>query len=108
VPRRLQFNKGKKKPPQAVNAVEPVRKRVLSGKPPGRHKIQGIGAGFIPDILDRAVIDEIMTVTDDKSCEISRRIAKEEGIISGISSGAAMAAALKVAARPEAKGKTIV
>lgn len=102
------FIKGEKKHPLHVIAVEPTESAVLSGKPPGRHKIQGIGAGFVPDILDRSVIDEIATVTDDESFDIARRIAKEEGIICGISCGAAMAVALKVAARPESKGKTIV
>jgi len=102
------FIKGEKKHPLHVIAVEPAESAVLSGKPPGRHKIQGIGAGFVPDILDRSVIDEIITVTDDESFDIARRIAKEEGIICGISCGAAMAVALKVAARPESKGKTIV
>lgn len=89
-------------------AVEPAESAVLSGKPPGRHKIQGIGAGFIPEVVDRSLIDEVMTVTDDEAIETARRIAKEEGIICGISCGAAMAVALKVAARPESAGKTIV
>ncbi|MSR58468.1 MAG: cysteine synthase A [Planctomycetaceae bacterium] len=102
------YIKGEKKHPLHVIAVEPAESAVLSGKPPGRHKIQGIGAGFVPEILDRSVIDEIVTVTDDESFEIARRLAKEEGIICGISCGAAMAVALKVAARPDAKGKTIV
>ncbi len=89
-------------------AVEPAESAVLSGKPPGRHKIQGIGAGFVPDVLDRSVIDEVITITDDEAIETARRLAKEEGITCGISCGAAMAVALKVAARPEAAGKTIV
>ncbi|MFN7804688.1 MAG: cysteine synthase A [Planctomycetaceae bacterium] len=89
-------------------AVEPSESAVLSGNPPGRHKIQGIGAGFVPDVLDRTLIDEILTVTDDEAVETARRLAKEEGITCGISCGAAMAIALKVAARPESAGKTIV
>src|SRR6185369_2324809 len=87
------FEQEKKKPLYSI-AVEPAESAVLSGKPAGRHKIQGIGAGFVPDILDRSIIDEVVTVTDDESFETARRIAKEEGIISGISCGAAMAVAL--------------
>jgi cysteine synthase A len=101
------FEQEKKQPLYSI-AVEPTESAVLSGKGPGRHKIQGIGAGFIPAILDVSIIDEVVTITDDESFETARRIAKEEGIICGISCGAAMAVALKVAARPESKDKTIV
>ncbi|MEK6259725.1 MAG: cysteine synthase A [Planctomycetota bacterium] len=89
-------------------AVEPSSSPVLSGGAPGKHKIQGIGAGFIPDILDRSIIDEVVQVTDDESIETAKRLMKLEGITCGISCGAAMAAALKVAARPESAGKVIV
>lgn len=89
-------------------AVEPAGSPVLSGGPAGPHKIQGIGAGFVPDVLDRSLIDEILTVTNDEAFAIARRLAKEEGILCGISCGAAMHAALRVAARPESEGKTIV
>lgn len=102
------YLKGEKKLPIKSVAVEPQTSAVLSGGPPGRHKIQGIGAGFIPQILDVSLIDEIIQVTDDESIETARRLMKIEGISCGISCGAAMAASLKIAARPEAAGKTIV
>ncbi|MFN0199031.1 MAG: cysteine synthase A [Planctomycetaceae bacterium] len=102
------YIKQEKKHPMKSIAVEPTSSPVLSGGAPGKHKIQGIGAGFVPEILDRTLIDEVVQVTDEEAFEMAPRITKEEGIISGISCGAAMAAALKVAARPESAGKTIV
>jgi cysteine synthase A len=102
------YLKHEKKLPVKCIAVEPAASPVLSGGAPGKHKIQGIGAGFVPSILDRSVIDEIIQVTDDESFAMAKRLMREEGITCGISCGAAMAAALKVAARPESAGKTIV
>ncbi|MDX1966247.1 MAG: cysteine synthase A [Planctomycetaceae bacterium] len=102
------YLKREKNHPLKTVAVEPAASPVLSGGAPGKHKIQGIGAGFVPDVLDRSLIDEIVTVTDEESFDIAKRLSREEGITCGISCGAAMAAALKVAARPEAEGKTIV
>ena len=89
-------------------AVEPAASPVLSGGAPGKHKIQGIGAGFKPDILDLSVVDRIETVTDDEAFDTARRLAKEEGIISGISCGAAAAVAVRLAHLDEFAGKTIV
>jgi cysteine synthase A len=97
-----------RKPALRAVAVEPENSPVLSGGAPGPHKIQGIGAGFIPDVLDRSVIDEVLTVSDQTAFQTARRLARLEGILCGISSGAAVAAALEIARRPENAGKSIV
>jgi cysteine synthase A len=97
-----------RKPSVRVIGVEPFDSPVLSGGKPGPHKIQGIGAGFVPKVLDMKVVDEIIKVTNEDSGIVARKLARQEGIFAGISSGAAMWAALEVAARKESEGKTIV
>jgi cysteine synthase A len=91
-----------------IIAVEPETSPVLSGGEPGAHKIQGIGAGFVPENCDTGLIDEVITIADDEAYETARLLARQEGILAGISSGANVAAALKIASRPETEGKRIV
>ncbi len=102
-----QVLKEKKSSVQVV-AVEPIDSPILNGGAPGPHKIQGIGANFVPDVLDREVYDEVIDVSIGDSVDTARRLAREEGILAGISSGATVWAALELAKRPENKGKTIV
>jgi cysteine synthase A len=97
-----------KKPEVRMVAVEPAESPILNGGQPGPHKIQGIGANFVPEILDRDIYDEVIDVNAETSVEWARRAAAEEGLLVGISSGAALAAAVEVAKRPENEGKTIV
>ena len=97
-----------RKPSFKSVAVEPAGSPVISGGPKGPHKIQGIGAGFIPEVLDRSILDDIVTVTNEDAFETARELAKTEGLLCGISSGAATWAALQVARRPESAGKLIV
>ncbi len=111
VSRFIKNTKGRKIQSVAVEpAHSPVLTQTRNGEPvkPGPHKIQGIGAGFVPDVLDLSIIDSIEQVTNDEAVEFARRLAREEGILSGISSGAAAAVAARLAAKPENKGKTIV
>ena len=97
-----------KNPDVKIVAVEPAGSPVLSGGKPGPHKIQGIGAGFVPGVLNRDVIDEILTVENDEAFDTSRAVAKSDGLLVGISAGAALAAATRLAERPENAGKNIV
>lgn len=97
-----------KKPGVKIVAVEPDASPVLSGGLPGPHRIQGIGAGFVPRVLNRSILDEIVRVTNEDAILSARRLARSEGILAGISAGAALWAALKIASRPESAGKTIV
>ncbi len=96
-----------RRPECKIVAVEPKLSAVLSGGTPGAHKIQGIGAGFVPDVLDRDVIDEVIAVDDEDALEMARRAAREEGLLIGFSAGAAIVAAIELAGRPEMEGKRI-
>lgn len=98
----------KKNPNIKIVAVEPMDSPVLSGGNPGPHKIQGIGAGFVPDIMNMSVVDEIMKIRNEEAFEAARKLAKTEGLLAGISSGAALHGATELAKRPENKGKNIV
>jgi cysteine synthase A len=97
-----------KKPGVRVVAVEPAKAAVLSGGKPGNHMIQGIGAGFVPEVLNRGILDEVIAVSEDDAFESARALAREEGILAGISSGAALWAAVQVARRPDLAGKMVV
>jgi cysteine synthase A len=98
----------KRKPSFTSVAVEPANSPILSGGKPGPHKIQGIGAGFIPQVLKVELIDEVITVTDEEAIAYSRKLAREEGLLSGISTGAALCAAIRVGQRPENRERLIV
>ncbi len=101
-----EFLKGRN-PALRVVAVEPASSAVLSGRAPGPHKIQGIGAGFVPPVLNRSIIDEVVAVDDEDALDTARRAARMEGALIGISCGAALWAAIEVAGRPESQGKRI-
>ena len=98
----------KRNPNLKVFAIEPSSSAVLSGKDPGPHSIQGIGAGFIPKVLDTSLIDEVIEVDDAKAMEVGRQLARQEGLLSGISSGAAVSAALEIGKRSDMEKKRIV
>jgi len=98
----------KRKPDVKIIAAEPTLSPVLSGGEPGKHKIQGIGAGFVPEIMNMSVVDEVITINEEDAFNTARRVMREEGIICGISSGGNVWAAMEVASRPENRGKTIV
>ena len=95
-------------PQLQVVAVEPAGSAVLSGRPPGAHRIQGIGAGFVPAVLERDLIDEVMTVSDEEAMDVGRRLARQEGLLCGVSSGAAVAAALRFGQRSELQGRRVL
>ena len=95
-------------PQLQVVAVEPAGSAVLSGSPPGAHRIQGIGAGFVPAVLERDLIDEVMTVSDEEAMDVGRRLARQEGLLCGVSSGAAVAAALRFGQRSELQGRRVL
>ncbi len=97
-----------RKPSVRIVAVEPAGAAVLSGKPPGQHQMPGIGVGFIPEVMNKAILDEVIAVSDEDAFDCARRLARREGILAGVSTGAALHAALTLAARPDHAGQMIV